>query len=147
MKEDIITRKSEELAQKIAERLGYYLVDVEWSSSGKRGILRVYIDKEGGVTIKDCERFSRAYSDALDAEDFIDQPYVLEVSSPGVGRKLQKPREINWALSRNVRVVLKSGKTIEGTLNYFNEEEKVIGIDEKFYRLDDIAVIKLNERR
>lgn len=146
--EEYIQKRAEELAEKLAKRLGYYLVDTEWSFGGKKGYLRVYIDKENGVTIGDCERFSRAFSDMLDAEDFIDVPYVLEVSSPGINRKLVKPREINWALRRKVKAVLKSGEIIKGILNYFNEEEKTIGIDNRFYNLEEVAVLQLdNERR
>ncbi|MEO0138963.1 MAG: ribosome maturation factor RimP [candidate division WOR-3 bacterium] len=146
--EEYIQKRAEELAEKLAKRLGYYLVDTEWSFGGKRGYLRVYIDKENGITIKDCERFSRAFSDMLDAEDFIDVPYTLEVSSPGINRKLVKPREINWALRRRVKVVLKTGETVKGVLNYFNEEEKTIGVDDNFYNLEEVAVLQLdNERR
>jgi ribosome maturation factor RimP len=146
--EDFIVKKADELAEKLAKKMGYYLVDVDWKFNGKRGYLRIYIDKNGGITIRDCERFSKAFSDILDAEDFIEVPYVLEVSSPGLDRKLTKPREINWALGKKVRVILKNGETFRGKLNYYNEEENVIGVDDRFLKFDEVAVLQLDwERR
>ncbi len=146
--EGSVIKKAEELAEKLAKKMGYYLVDVDWKFNGKKGYLRIYIDKNGGVTVRDCERFSRAFSDILDAEDFIEFPYVLEVSSPGIDRRLVKPREINWALGKNVKVILKNGETFKGKLDYYNEDENVIGIGDKFFNFDDIAVLQLDwERR
>jgi Uncharacterized protein conserved in bacteria len=148
MRVEEIEKKAEELAEKLAKKMGYYLVDVEWKFNGKRGLLRIYIDKNGGITVRDCERFSRAFSDILDAEDFIEFPYILEVSSPGLDRKLVKPREINWALGKNVRIVLKNGETLKGKLNYYNEEENVIGVDDNFFNFSEVAILQLDwERR
>jgi len=61
MRVEEIEKKAEELAEKLAKKMGYYLVDVEWKFNGKRGLLRIYIDKNGGITVRDCERFSRAF--------------------------------------------------------------------------------------
>ncbi len=145
--EGSVIKKAEELAEKLAKKMGYYLVDVDWKFNGKKGYLRIYIDKNGGVTVRDCERFSRALSDILDAEDFIEFPYVLEVSSPGIDRRLIKPREINWALGKNVKVILKNGETFKGKLDYYNEDENVIGIGDRFFKFDDIAVLQLDWER
>ena len=146
--DEFILRRVEDLAEKLAKKMGYYLVDVDWKFNGKKGFLRVYIDKKGGVTLRDCERFSRAFSDILDAEDFIGFSYVLEVSSPGLDRKLVKPREINWALGKSVKVVMKSGETFKGKLNYYNEDENVIGVDDRFFKFEDVALLQLEwERR
>ncbi len=81
-----ITRTVEPILQESALEL----VDVEFQPSGRRWLLRIYIDKEGGVTIADCERVSRELDRLLDVEDMIDHPYVLEVSSPGLTRRLRK---------------------------------------------------------
>ena len=139
-----IERKAEEMAEKLADEMHFTLVDVEWKE-GRKGTLRIFIDKEGGITIRDVERFSRAYSDMLDAEDFIDQSYVLEVSSPGLDRKLAKPREINWALGKRVVLVLKDGRTYRGILDYYNEEENTVGVSGRFFDLTDVALLRLDE--
>jgi len=81
----------------------------------------------------------------LDAEDFIDQSYVLEVSSPGLDRKLVKPREINWAIGKRVVLVLKDGRTYRGVLDYYNEEENTVGVGGKFFNLADVALLRLDE--
>jgi ribosome maturation factor RimP len=72
----------------MAESMGYGVVDAEFVMENANWFLRVFLDKAGGITIDDCERFSRAFSDALDRDDFIPRAYVLEVSSPGVDRPL-----------------------------------------------------------
>jgi len=132
------------MAEKLANEMRFTLVDVEWRE-GKKGTLRIFLDKEGGITIRDVERFSRAYSDMLDAEDFIEQSYVLEVSSPGLDRRLSKPREINWALGKRVVVVLKDGRTYRGVLDYYNEEENTVGVSGKFFNLGEVALLRLDE--
>ena len=74
--------------------------------------LRVYIDKEGGIMIDDCVSVSRRLSDLLDADDFIEDAYTLEVSSPGLGRKLVKDREFNKSIGRDVDI--KFYKSVDG---------------------------------
>ncbi|NPA80406.1 MAG: ribosome maturation factor RimP [Thermotogae bacterium] len=139
-----IERRAEELAEKLAEEMNFTLVDVEWKG-GQRGMLKVFLDKEGGITIRDVERFSRAYSDMLDAEDFVDRSYVLEVSSPGLDRKLSKPRELNWAIGKRVILVLKDGRTYRGVLDYYNEDENTVGVSGNFFKLDEVALLRLDE--
>ena len=82
--------KTEALLLPIVEKAGVAIYDVEYVKEGKDYYLRVYIDKPGGVNIQDCETVSRALSDVLDAEDFIPDAYILEVSSPGLGRVLKR---------------------------------------------------------
>ncbi len=136
-----IENRVEAMAEKLAEEMGFTLVDVEW----RGGLLRVFIDREGGITIREVERFSRVLSDLLDREDFIEESYVLEVSSPGLDRRLTKPRELNWALGRRVMVILKDGTTYRGVLDYYNEEEEEIGVGGRFFNLKDVATLKLDE--
>ena len=88
-KEDYESR-TEALIRPILDRLGFFLWDVEYVKEGADHYLRAYIDKENGITIDDCVEVSRALSDELDREDFIDEAYILEVSSPGLGRALKK---------------------------------------------------------
>lgn len=114
------------LGEKIAEEQGVYIVDVEYS----KGVLCYYIDKEGGVGIDECETFSRAVEPVLDDEDPIDGEYSLEVSSPGVDRKLKKEREFLYYTGREVEVKLYAAwdgiKEYEGVLRGFHDKTAVI---------------------
>ena len=84
--------RTEEILKPITDKHGVEIYDVEYVKEGSDWYLRAYIDKEGGVDIDDCEAVSRALSDKLDEEDFIEDAYILEVSSPGLGRSLKKDR-------------------------------------------------------
>ena len=89
-KRETYEKKAEELLLPMMEENGFELVDVEYVKEGGSWYLRAYIDKPGGIAINDCELISRALSDKLDEEDFIEDSYILEVSSPGLGRPLKK---------------------------------------------------------
>jgi ribosome maturation factor RimP len=84
--------------------MGYELVDVEYLREGPQWILRVYLDKQGGVTLDDCTEFSRALGPALDVEEVIATEYALEVSSPGLERPLKKPRDFERFAGKTVAV-------------------------------------------
>ncbi len=96
------------LAESLAAPHGVQLLDVEMSGSGRRALVRVIIDKEGGVTLAECEKFSRALSALLDVEDPISSSYLLEVSSPGLDRPLKKIKHFEQSKGRLARVVLKT---------------------------------------
>ena len=104
-KRDNYEAKTEELLTPIVEQYGVSIYDVEYVKEGSDWYLRAYIDKPEGVNIQDCENVSRALSDALDREDFIEEAYILEVSSPGLGRTLKKDINMFWKSFRNVRFV------------------------------------------
>jgi ribosome maturation factor RimP len=89
--------------------LGLELYDIHHAKSGRHSLLRIYIDKEGGVTIDDCERASHALSLLLDVEEFSSTPYRLEVSSPGAERVLKSERDFTRAKGQRVRVHHRSG--------------------------------------
>ena len=89
-KRETYEAKATEMLTPIVKDKGVEIYDVEYVNEAGEWYLRAYIDKEGGVTIDDCEAVSRAFSDALDADDFIEEAYYLEVSSPGLGRQLKK---------------------------------------------------------
>lgn len=125
-----LEHKLESLLEPILEDKGLILVDLELKGVGKRKILRVYIDKPGGVTIKDCEEVSREYSVLLDVEDPIEGSYILEVSSPGIDRELRKEREFKWALGKEVIVNTLEGD-FKGTLVNFDERSVIIQVDLK----------------
>ena len=88
------------------------LVEIEFKPSGKRWLLRLYIDKEGGVTIADCENVSREFGRILDVEDVIDHPYSLEVSSPGLTRPLKKWEDFQRNRGKLCKIV--TSEKIEG---------------------------------
>ena len=83
-------QKTEELLLPIIERHGFELVDVEYVKEAGSWYLRAYIDKPGGITVDDCADVSREFSDILDEKDYIDDAYIFEVSSPGLGRNIKK---------------------------------------------------------
>lgn len=85
--------KTEELLQPLVDAHGFELVDVEYVKEAGNWYLRAYIDKPGGIAVDDCEVISRALSDKLDEEDYIEDSYILEVSSPGLGRPLKKDKD------------------------------------------------------
>lgn len=98
--------KTTALVTPILEKHGFELVDVEYVKEAGTWYLRAYIDKPGGITIDDCEVVSRALSDRLDEEDFIDEAYVLEVSSPGLTRPLRKPKDFERNIGKPVDIRL-----------------------------------------
>lgn len=104
------------------------LVDLEFKGVGNRKILRVYIDKPGGVSLKDCEEVSREYSVVLDIEDPIEGSYILEVSSPGIERELKKDRELRWAIGKDVVINSLHGD-FKGTLINFDDKDVIIQVD------------------
>ena len=97
-KRETYETKTEELLRPIAEANQVEIYDVEYVKEGNEWFLRAYIDKEGGVDINDCVAVSRVLSDKLDEEDFIDEAYTLEVSSPGLGRTLKKDKHLEKSL-------------------------------------------------
>ena len=93
-KRETYESETERLLTPIVERFGVEIYDIEYVKEGSDWFLRVYIDKPEGVNINDCENVSRALSDELDKEDFISDAYILEVSSPGLGRTLKKDKHL-----------------------------------------------------
>lgn len=88
-----IAGKVQAAIEPVVAELGYELVDVEYVKEGGRWILRIYIDRAGGVGLDDCERVSRAIDPILDNGDWVDRRYYLEVSSPGLERPLKRPAD------------------------------------------------------
>ena len=142
--------KTEELVNPLVEANNFELVDVEFVKEAGTNYLRIYIDKEGGITIDDCEIISRALSDLLDEKDFIDEAYILEVSSPGLGRPLKKDKDFARSIGEDVDIKLfkpiDKQKEFSGVLEAYDDKEITIKLDEdtimKFNR-KDIALIRL----
>ena len=95
-------QRAEQLLMPVIQANDFELVDVEYVKEAGTRYLRAYIDKEGGITIDDCELVSRAFGERLDAEDFIEESYVLEVSSPGLGRPLKKEKDFARSIGKDV---------------------------------------------
>ncbi len=112
----LITRQVANLVEPVIGEMGFELVDVEYLSKYGRWVLRVYIDKEGGVTIDDCARVSREIGDLIDVREIIAHEYVLEISSPGVNRPLKKEKDFIWA--RGKRVKVKMVTPVNGRRNF-----------------------------
>ena len=81
---------------------GLVLIDTEWQRQGRRWVLRLFVDKPGGVTVGECQAVSRETGDVLDVTGLIEPAYDLEVSSPGLSRELKKDREFAWAVGKDV---------------------------------------------
>jgi len=91
------------LAEPVAEDLGFDLVDAEYVTERGKWILRIYIDKPGGVNVEDCAMFSNEIGDLLDVKEVISGGYVLEVSSPGLNRPLRKEKDFIWATGKKIK--------------------------------------------
>lgn len=127
-----IEEKIENLIEEKVQSLGYELYDVEYVKEGKDYYLRVYIDKDTGISLEDCELVSNNITDMLDKEDYIKEQYFLEVSSPGIERVLKKDRHLKNNIGAKIQIKLfkpESGKKQhEGILEKF--DENAIEIDE-----------------
>lgn len=141
--------RTEALLGPIAEAEGVSVYDVEYVKEGSDYYLRAYIDKPEGVTILDCENVSRALSDELDREDFIPDAYILEVSSPGLGRTLKKDRHLAASIGQEVEIKLfkpvEQCKEFAGVLDSFDADSVTIleGDAPRTLQRKEIAVIKL----
>lgn len=116
MQEDERQLQIEEVVQPVLLDHGLTLVDLEFRPRRPRGVLRLFVDKPGGVGIDDCQRVSREVGDVLDASALIEEAYDLEVSSPGLDRQLRKDREFRWAVGKRVQCWLAGGQEVRGRL-------------------------------
>ncbi len=145
--------KTEELLKPIADANHVEIYDVEYVKEGSEWYLRCYIDKKEGVNINDCEVVSRALSDGLDRTDFIEDAYILEVSSPGLGRQLKKDKHLQKSLSKEVDIKtyksVNGSKEFTGILKAFDENTITLGTafseeaEEIIFNRKDISTIKL----
>ena len=142
--------KTEEILLPILEARNFDLWDIEYVKEGSDYYLRAFIDKEDGITIDDCVDVSRELSDKLDALDFIEDAYILEVSSPGLGRTLKKDKEFARCIGEKVDVktykAIDGKKDFTGLLKSFDKDSIVIEDEEGdiTFSRSDIAVIKLS---
>ena len=149
-KREMYEARTEELITPILERNNFELVDVEYVKEGGSWYLRAYIDKEGGITVVDCELVAREMNDLLDQEDFIDESYIFEVSSPGLGRPLKKEKDYIRSMGKELEIrtyrAINKQKEFYGILKSYDDKTVTIetedGEDLKFEK-SDIALIRL----
>lgn len=143
-----IEEKVEQLVKDPIEKLGYSLYDVEYVKEGPEYYLRIYIDKESGIDLNDCEKVSNEINEILDKADYIKEQYYLEISSPGIERKLRKDKHLEQNISKNVEIKLfkkdnNGKKEYTGKLKAFNQEEIIIETDKEIaIERKNIAQIK-----
>lgn len=144
-----IEEKVEKLIKEKIESLGYELYDVEYTKEGKDYFLRIFIDKDSGIDLNDCECVNNAISDSLDEADYIKEQYFLEVSSPGVERVLRKDKHLEENIGNEIEVKLfkkddNGNKEYIGQLKEFNKETITIKTEEQNYVIfrKDISLIK-----
>ena len=148
-KREMYEAKTEEFLQPIVDEHGFELVDVEYVKEGSNWYLRAYIDKEGGIAVDDCEVISRILSDWLDKTDFIEDSYILEVSSPGLGRPLKKEKDFARSLGKEVEIrtfrPIHHEKEFYGVLNAYDADSVTITAEDgnQTFERKDIALIRL----
>lgn len=141
---------TEELITPIIEANHFELVDVEWVKEGPNWYLRVYIDKEGGITVDDCELVSRAFGDILDEKDYIAENYIFEVSSPGLDRPLKKEKDFARSVGKEVEVRLYKAidkkKEFVGLLDSYDDHSVTLELEDgstETFEKSAIALIRL----
>ncbi|MCI5700384.1 MAG: ribosome maturation factor RimP [Lachnospiraceae bacterium] len=149
-KKETYEAKAEELLTPILEHFGFELVDVEYVKEGSSWYLRGYIDKEGGITVDDCVDVSRIFSDKLDEADFIEDSYIMEISSPGLGRPLKKEKDYVRSMGKELEIrtyrPVERKKEFYGILTAYDTDSVTIEIEDgknMTFQKSDIALIRL----
>ncbi len=143
-------QQTEKLLEPVVAEFGFELVDVEYVKEGGTWYLRAYIDKPGGITVDDCEAVSRKFSDILDEKDYIEDSYVFEVSSPGLGRPLKKEKDFARSMGEEVEIrtyrAIDRQKEFVGILKRYDGDTVTIADEdesEQTFDRNDIALIRL----
>lgn len=133
MKNDALVTQIYEMVKPISDELNYEIYHIEYVKENGEYYLRIYIEKEGGITLSDCEALSRRVSDLMDEKDPIPEAYFLEVSSPGLNRTLFTEAHYKRFVGREVMVKLTKAiegkKSIKGILKEVNEENIIVELD------------------
>lgn len=147
---EVYEQKTEDLLKPIMEEYQFELVDVEYVKEGGNWYLRAYIDKEGGITVDDCELVSRRMSDLLDEQDYIEESYIFEVSSPGLGRPLKKEKDYVRSMGKELEIhtyrAINKEKEFYGILKAYDDKTVTIEMDdgaELTFAKSEIALIRL----
>ncbi|MEW6377693.1 MAG: ribosome maturation factor RimP [Thermodesulfobacteriota bacterium] len=143
-----ITDRVREIADSILSKEGMELVEIEYRRESKGWVLRIYIDKKGGVTLDDCTLVSQEVGRTLDVEDFISTPYTLEVSSPGLTRPLKSEKDFIKHLNRLVKVktvdLIENRRQFKGRLLGISGSQIEIEMEGKVFQIPLSNVAKAN---
>ena len=147
-KADVYEARTESLILPVLEEKNFELVDVEYVKEGGTYYLRAYIDKEGGITINECEYVARIMNEILDREDYIPDSYTFEVSSPGLGRPLKKEKDYVRNMNKEVEIrtyrSINKSKEFYGLLKAYDKDTVTItdgdGNDTTFSRSDNAII-------
>ena len=149
-KKESYEKRAEALLLPIITANGFELVDVEYGKEGRNWSHSASIDKEGWITVDDCETVSRAFGDKLDKEDFIEDSYILEVSSPGLGRPLKKEKDYARSMGKKleIRTFRPVDRQIEfyGVLTAYDESSVTIELEDgrqMTFQKPELALIRL----
>ncbi|MFV0464772.1 MAG: ribosome maturation factor RimP [Lachnospiraceae bacterium] len=149
-KRELYEERTEQLILPIISKNQFELVDIEYVKEGTTWYLRAYIDKEGGITVNDCEVVAREMNELLDELDFVEGSYIFEVSSPGLGRPLKKEKDFVRNLGKDIEIrtyrAIDHEKEFYGTLKAFDAD--TVTITDKLpkdivFQKTDIALIRL----
>lgn len=136
----------EEIVEDLLKNTVYEVVDVEYVKE-KNWYLRIYIDKDGGIGLDDCQEVSQIIDEVIENKNIISDKYILEVSSPGIDRVLKKAKDFNREMGKKVDInfynKIDGKKNIVGVLSGFDGENIIINDNEK-YSLKDISIIRLH---
>lgn len=142
--------RTEELIQPIVDRMKFELVDVEYVKEGSVWYLRAYIDKEGGITVNDCEAVAREMNEILDREDYVEGSYTFEVSSPGLGRPLKKEKDYKRSMGKEIEIrtyrAINREKEFRGILKAYDDASVTIETEDETemkFEKTEIALIRL----
>lgn len=144
-----LVERLESVIEPVLSREGYELVDLDYSREGGRRFLRLFVDKEGGITLGDCEHISDTVGAYLEHSDIIDEAYHLEVSSPGLDRVIKKEKDYRRFSGRKVVITtfapLDGRRKFSGTLKGLEDGEVLVEVEERVFRipLQDISKTRL----
>lgn len=149
-KKESIELQTEQLIQPLIDENNFELVDVEYVKEGSDWYLRVYIDKEGGITVDDCELISRAFNEILDKKDYISEQYIFEVSSPGLMRPLKKEKDYARSIGKLIDIKLykpvEKCKEFTGVLELYTDTQITLRFDNEekmVFDRSNLAMIRL----
>lgn len=147
-KEEGVTERVSSMVIPVLEKAGMELVDLEYRKEGSNWVLRLFIDREGGVTLDDCADMGREIGEALDAEDIIHHEYNLEVSSPGLNRPLKKEADFRRFAGKLAKIktfeVIGTGRNFKGRIEGCEDGVVAIAVDGVIHRIPISKIAKAN---
>ena len=135
------------ILEPIINNLGYEVYDVIYEKEGKDNYLRIFIDNENQITLEDCEKVNNAITDILDEKDLITSQYFLEVSSPGLERRIRNDKQLEMFKNEKIEIhlfkAIDKQKIITGILKDYDQEKILLQVDEKEISIDKTNISKM----